>query len=154
MFAHIPGQALQELSKEKSSQKAVENNTQQFLKSLGIVESKLSEQLNYLTQVSTGQPHEGSGYASAKVLQMAWHRIQHARSRVRELEDSRMKYRQAAVLQQNRAAASIAPGTAGASSTTNGTVATTNGNPNVTTENPSDTSATAPSTSQASYPPY
>ncbi len=33
-----------------------------------------------------GQPHEGSGYASAKVLQMAWHRLEHARSRVKELE--------------------------------------------------------------------
>lgn len=70
------GQSLQELGKEKTSQKAVENNTQQFLKSLNIIETKLSEQINYLTQVSTGQPHEGSGYASAKVLQMAWHRIQ------------------------------------------------------------------------------
>lgn len=93
---------MQELGKEKTSQKAVENNTQQFLKSLNIIESKLSEQINYLTQVSTGQPHEGSGYASAKVLQMAWHRIQHARSRVRELDESKNKYVQAAARQQNR----------------------------------------------------
>lgn len=90
-FLHS-GQSLQELGKEKTSQKAVENNTQQFLKSLNIIETKLSEQINYLTQVSTGQPHEGSGYASAKVLQMAWHRIQHARSRVRELDESKNKY--------------------------------------------------------------
>ncbi|XP_055920780.1 mediator of RNA polymerase II transcription subunit 11 [Eupeodes corollae] len=96
------GQALQELSKEKSSQKNAENQTQQFLKSLSNVESKLSEQINYLTQVSTGQPHEGSGYASAKVLQMAWHRIHHARSRVRELEESKVKYTQAARQQQQR----------------------------------------------------
>lgn len=53
--------------------------------------------------MSTGQPHEGSGYASAKVLQMAWHRIQHARSRVRELEESKTKYKNAlARQQQNR----------------------------------------------------
>ena len=96
------GQSLQELGKEKTSQKAVENNTQQFLKSLNIIETKLSEQINYLTQVSTGQPHEGSGYASAKVLQMAWHRIQHARSRVRELDDSKSKYMQAAARQQRQ----------------------------------------------------
>lgn len=96
------GQSLQELGKEKTSQKAVENNTQQFLKSLNIIETKLSEQINYLTQVSTGQPHEGSGYASAKVLQMAWHRIQHARSRVRELDDSKTKYMQAAARQQRQ----------------------------------------------------
>ncbi len=89
------GQSLLELSKEKSSQKAAENHTQQFLKSLNIVEGKLSEQINYLTQVSTGQPHEGSGYASACALQMAWHRIHHARSRVRELEESKSKYFQA-----------------------------------------------------------
>lgn len=60
------------------------------------MESKLSDQINYLTQVSTGQPHEGSGYASACALQMAWHRIHHARSRVRELEESKAKYFQAA----------------------------------------------------------
>lgn len=82
-----------------------------FLKSLGTVESKLTEQINYLTQVSTGQPHEGSGYASAKVLQMAWHRIQHARSRVHELEESKAKYMQAA-RQQSRAIG--AGGSAGA----------------------------------------
>ena len=86
------GQALQELGKEKSSQKAAENHTQMFLKSLSAVELKINDQINYLTQVSTGQPHEGSGYASAKVLQMAWHRIHHARSRVRELEESKAKY--------------------------------------------------------------
>lgn len=54
--------------------------------------------------MSTGQPHEGSGYASAKVLQMAWHRIQHARSRVRELDESKTKYMQAAARQQRQGA--------------------------------------------------
>lgn len=63
---------------------------------------KLSEQINYLTQVSTGQPHEGSGYASAKVLQMAWHRISHVRSRVRELEETKAKYTHAARQQQQQ----------------------------------------------------
>ena len=101
-----------ELSKEKSSQKAAENHTSQFLKSLNIVESKLSEQLNYLQQVSTGSEvilghyfkiikysinnippqHKGSGYASAKVLQMAWHRIHHAKSRLKELEECKSKH--------------------------------------------------------------
>lgn len=102
MCLQSAGQALQELSKEKSSQKSAETQTQQFIKSLSNVESKLSDQINYLTQVSTGQPHEGSGYASAKVLQMAWHRIQHARSRVRELEESKAKYTHAARQQQQQ----------------------------------------------------
>ena len=88
----VSGQALLELSKEKSSQKAAENHTSQFLKSLNIVESKLSDQLNYLQQVSTGSEHKGSGYASAKVLQMAWHRIHHAKSRLKELEECKAKH--------------------------------------------------------------
>ncbi|KAF6206169.1 hypothetical protein GE061_017394 [Apolygus lucorum] len=83
---HSAGTALVEFSKEKSSLKQAESQTHLFLKTLGQVESKLTEQINYLTQVSTGQPHEGSGYASQKVLQMAWHRLEHARSRVNELE--------------------------------------------------------------------
>ncbi|XP_057328298.1 mediator of RNA polymerase II transcription subunit 11 [Microplitis mediator] len=86
------GQAFVELSKEKSSLKQAEGQTHQFLKLLGTVESKLSEQINYLTQVSTGQPHEGSGYASQKVLQMAWHRLEHARSRVNELDRIKNKH--------------------------------------------------------------
>lgn len=82
----ISAQALLELSKEKSGQKQAETNTSQFLRTLSQVESKLSDQINYLTQVSTGQPHEGSGYASQKVLQMAWHRLEHVRSWVNELD--------------------------------------------------------------------
>lgn len=82
----VSAQALLELSKEKSGQKQAETNTSQFLRTLSQVESKLSDQINYLTQVSTGQPHEGSGYASQKVLQMAWHRLEHVRSWVNELD--------------------------------------------------------------------
>lgn len=66
------GNALQELSKEKPSQKNAENHTNQFLKSLNSIENKLSDQINYLIQVSTTHAHEGSGYSSAKNLQMAW----------------------------------------------------------------------------------
>ncbi|CAB3360078.1 Hypothetical predicted protein [Cloeon dipterum] len=86
------GQALMELSKEKSSVKQAETQTQQFLKTLNSLESKLSDQISYLTQVSTGQPHEGSGYASAKVLQMAWHRLEHVRSRINNLEKIKNKH--------------------------------------------------------------
>ncbi|KAH8266553.1 hypothetical protein KR018_005627 [Drosophila ironensis] len=96
------GQALQELGKEKSSLKNAETHSQQFLKSLNGVESKLCEQINYLTQVSTDQPHHGSGNTSAKVLQMAWHRMQHARSRVMELEETKNKHSHATRQQQKR----------------------------------------------------
>ncbi|KAL7298120.1 hypothetical protein TKK_0009123 [Trichogramma kaykai] len=88
---HNAGQVFNELSKEKPNSKQAETGTHQFIKTLGVVESKLSEQINYLTQVSTGQPHEGSGYESQKVLQMAWHRLQHVRSRIDELDRLRHK---------------------------------------------------------------
>lgn len=58
MYFMFTGQAILELGKEKSSMKQVEQNTTHFLKSLGIVESKLSEQINYLTQVSTGMLYD------------------------------------------------------------------------------------------------
>lgn len=92
IFLYFVGQVFVELSKEKSSLKQAENHTQMFLKTLGNVENRLTDQINYLTQVSTGQPHEGSGYASQKVLQMAWHRLEHARSRVNELDRIKVKH--------------------------------------------------------------
>ncbi|KRT78494.1 hypothetical protein AMK59_7641 [Oryctes borbonicus] len=115
---HSAGQVFVELSKEKSSLKQAENHTQTFLKTLGQVESRLTEQINYLTQVSTGQPHEGSGYSSQKVLQMAWHRLEHARSRVNELDRLRMKH-----LQGRTAARPIQSGSNGG----NGSTASTSG---------------------------
>jgi len=106
------GQALVELSKEKPSQKQVDAHTSHFLKTLNHVELETFKHINYLTQVSTGQAHEGSSYASQKILQMAWHRSEHARSKVVELE--RMKTQMmvmsagAAVARQN--AQAIRPG--------------------------------------------
>eukprot|EP00092_Neocalanus_flemingeri_P059813 GFUD01071618.1.p2 GENE.GFUD01071618.1~~GFUD01071618.1.p2 ORF type:complete len:120 (+),score=51.39 GFUD01071618.1:54-413(+) len=79
---HTAGMALSEVAKDKPSQK----------------------------QVSTGQPHEGSSYASQKVLQMAWHRLEHARSRVSELDRIKTQHvsrfispaQRAALLQQQQ----------------------------------------------------
>ena len=42
--------------------------------------------INFYLNFLLGQPHEGSIYASQKVLQMAWHRLEHVRSRLNELE--------------------------------------------------------------------
>merc|ERR1719245_42578 len=58
----------------------------QFMSSLQSIDLSLVDHIKYLNEVSTGQPHEGSSYASQKVLQMAWHRLEHARSRVSELD--------------------------------------------------------------------
>merc|ERR1712133_286065 len=78
--------------------------------SLQKIDNDLTEHIKYLSQVSTGQPHEGSSYASQKVLQMAWHRLEHARSRVAELDRIKSQHvsrlitpaQRAALLQQQQ----------------------------------------------------
>lgn len=49
---------------------------------------------------TTGQAHEGSSYNSQKTLQMAMHRLDHARTRVNELDAIKTKYIQ--LLQQHQ----------------------------------------------------
>lgn len=50
------------------------------------VETGIAAQIAYLTQVSTVQPHEGSSYAAQKATDMALHRLEHVRSRLRDLQ--------------------------------------------------------------------
>jgi mediator of RNA polymerase II transcription subunit 11 len=85
------GQALIETSKDKPILRQVDTNTSQFMKMMENVETGLSEQINYLTTVSTGQPHGGSSYAAQKDMQMAYHRQEHVRSRIAELERLRVE---------------------------------------------------------------
>jgi len=91
--------ALSELSKDKPSIKHVETQTNQFLKALETVDSDISKQIQYLTRVSTGQAHEGSSYASTKVNHMAWHRIEHSRTRLNDLIN--LKHQHLLQLQQH-----------------------------------------------------
>merc|ERR1712141_57800 len=83
------GNTLLEVAKDRPSQKHVDQLNQQVMANIKSVDSKLSEQIKYLTQVSTGHPHEGSSYPSQKVLQTAWHRLEHAKSRISELDNHR-----------------------------------------------------------------
>jgi len=78
--------ALQEIGKDRPSQKATDGFVTQVMGKIKDVESKLSDHIKYLTQVSTGQPHVGSSYPSQKILQTAWHRLEHARNSVNELD--------------------------------------------------------------------
>lgn len=98
------GKALEEIGKDKPSQKQVDNLVSQFMTSLQEIDSKLTENIKYLSQVSTGQPHEGSSYASQKVLQMAWHRLEHARSRVGELDRIKSQHMSRLISPAQRAA--------------------------------------------------
>ena len=63
----------------------------QVMTNIKSVDTKLSEQIKYLTQVSTGHPHEGSSYPSQKVLQSAWHRLEHVKTRITELDRLRQQ---------------------------------------------------------------
>ncbi|KAH3805835.1 mediator of RNA polymerase II transcription subunit 11-like [Dreissena polymorpha] len=83
------GKALEELAKDKPVMKSIESNTTAFTKTLESVEKGLMNQINYLTQVSTGQPHEGSCYAAQKDLHMSYHRHAHVKRRLEELEKIR-----------------------------------------------------------------
>ena len=79
------------MAKDRPSQKAVDSLVQQVMANIKSVDNKLSEQIKYLTQVSTGHPHEGSSYPSQKVLQSAWHRLEHVKNRISELDNLRQK---------------------------------------------------------------
>lgn len=86
------GNTLTELSKDKPNGKQVESHAVSFMNSLQKVESDLSQELNYLSQVSSGQSHEGSVYASEKMLSMAHHRLEHAKSRLNHLDKINRDY--------------------------------------------------------------
>ncbi|XP_041483057.1 mediator of RNA polymerase II transcription subunit 11-like [Lytechinus variegatus] len=80
------GKVIQELSKDRPLEKQVDSSTKTFAKTLEAVEKRLMEQINYLSQVSTGQPHEGSNYAAQKEAQMAIHRLEHAKTKLVEIK--------------------------------------------------------------------
>ena len=76
------GQALKELSKEKPNNKTVENLTNLFMTRLDKAGSELSQQIAYLTRVTTGLSTEGSSYGCKKDLKMAKSRLEHAQARL------------------------------------------------------------------------
>ncbi|EDM05005.1 similar to RIKEN cDNA 1110030J09 (predicted), isoform CRA_b [Rattus norvegicus] len=78
------GTAILELSKEKTNERLLDRQAAAFTASVQHVEAELSAQIRYLTQVATGQPHEGSSYSSRKDCQMALKRVDYARPRVRK----------------------------------------------------------------------
>ncbi|XP_071492722.1 mediator of RNA polymerase II transcription subunit 11-like [Diadema setosum] len=80
------GKVVLELSKDRPVEKQIETNTKTFVKTLESVEKRLTEQINYLSQVSTGQPHEGSSYPAQKEAQMAIHRLENAKTKLMEIK--------------------------------------------------------------------
>ena len=104
------GNCLLEIAKDRPSQKGIDTfvNTGNFclfvlrfhllsldlflvMTSIRSVDTKLSEQIKYLNQVSTGHPHEGSSYPSQKNLWTSWHRLEHVKNRITELDRLRLK---------------------------------------------------------------
>merc|ERR1712002_574099 len=85
------GASLQELSKDNITKKNAEQTSTAYIKSLQKIETDLLKQINYLSQVATGNPHEGSCYAGQKEAMMAYHRCAHVTTRLRDLETKRDK---------------------------------------------------------------
>ncbi|XP_075706277.1 mediator of RNA polymerase II transcription subunit 11 isoform X3 [Rhinoderma darwinii] len=79
------GNVILELSKEKPNERLLDRQATQFTTSMQKVESELSGQIRYLTQVATGQPHEGSSYSARKDGTMALNRMDYARVKLAEL---------------------------------------------------------------------
>lgn len=79
------GTVILELSKEKTNERLLDRQAAAFTASVQHVEAELSAQIRYLTQVATGQPHEGSSYSSRKDCQMALKRVDYARLKLNEV---------------------------------------------------------------------
>uniref|UniRef100_A0A8C0KAY0 Mediator of RNA polymerase II transcription subunit 11 n=1 Tax=Canis lupus dingo TaxID=286419 RepID=A0A8C0KAY0_CANLU len=73
------------LSKEKTNERLLDRQAAAFTASVQHVEAELSAQIRYLTQVATGQPHEGSSYSSRKDCQMALKRVDYARLKLSDV---------------------------------------------------------------------
>ncbi|PIK56084.1 putative mediator of RNA polymerase II transcription subunit 11-like [Apostichopus japonicus] len=83
---HQAGRALTELAKEKPNDRNMNSSVKSFIKTLESVENNLMKQINYLSQVASGQPHEGSSYSAQKDAQMAIHRLENAKVKLLELK--------------------------------------------------------------------
>uniref|UniRef100_A0A8D3CTN1 Mediator of RNA polymerase II transcription subunit 11 n=1 Tax=Scophthalmus maximus TaxID=52904 RepID=A0A8D3CTN1_SCOMX len=81
----LAGNIVLELSKDKHNASLLDRQLVQFQSSVNRVESELSSQIRYLTQVATGQPHEGSTYSARKDCQMALNRAEYAKVKLGEL---------------------------------------------------------------------
>ncbi|XP_077021806.1 mediator of RNA polymerase II transcription subunit 11 [Tamandua tetradactyla] len=79
------GNVILELSKEKTNERLLDRQAAAFTASVQHVEAELSAQIRYLTQVATGQPHEGSSYSSRKDCQMALKRVDYARLKLSDV---------------------------------------------------------------------
>lgn len=85
MILQCAGTIVLELSKDKHNASLLDRQLLQFQSSVNRVESELSAQIRYLTQVATGQPHEGSTYSARKDCQMAMNRAEYAKVKLGEL---------------------------------------------------------------------
>ncbi|XP_012688251.1 mediator of RNA polymerase II transcription subunit 11 [Clupea harengus] len=85
IILHCAGTIVLELSKDKHNSGLIDRQLNQFTASVNRVENELSSQIRYLTQVATGQPHEGSTYSARKDCQMALNRAEYTRMKLGEL---------------------------------------------------------------------
>lgn len=85
------GETISELSKDMPSEDIVNSRATEFVKSLEGVERGLSEQISYLTQVATGQPHEGSAYGIEKDLDISCSQMSYVGEKLKEIKEVAQK---------------------------------------------------------------
>ncbi|CAI8050580.1 Mediator of RNA polymerase II transcription subunit 11 [Geodia barretti] len=83
---NLAANAVSELCKPRPSSETVEYTTKDFVKTLDGVDKCLSEQIQYLTQVSTMQPHEGSVYGPEKDYELSYFQTALAKERLQRLQ--------------------------------------------------------------------
>nr|CAB3263722.1 mediator of RNA polymerase II transcription subunit 11-like [Phallusia mammillata] len=82
---HSAGLTMQELSKDKPTDRNLDKHTSTFLQNLDEAETELATQINYLTQVATNHQHEGSCYSARKRAQLFHEAIAQISTQVNEM---------------------------------------------------------------------
>lgn len=82
------GKALEELTKDKPVAKQVDTNTNNFVKTVKEIEKELTDQINYLTQISTGLPYDGTPYGDQKDFEIGQGKLANMTAKCQTLYDN------------------------------------------------------------------
>ncbi|KAL5474042.1 hypothetical protein EMCRGX_G028615 [Ephydatia muelleri] len=81
---NLVSDAVEELAKDAPSAPIVEYKTKDLIKTLEGIEKGLSEEILYLTKVSTAQAHEGSVYGAEKDHELCRQQVMLAKERLQQ----------------------------------------------------------------------
>ncbi|XP_065898506.1 mediator of RNA polymerase II transcription subunit 11-like [Dysidea avara] len=84
MLSNI-AESVREMSKDNPSLEVVEEKTKQFLSALEKIDYSLSEEIAYLSEVSTTHPHVGSIYGEEKDYELTCQQVILAKEKLNKL---------------------------------------------------------------------